>query len=483
MMKLRILCLTLLILLEASTIELTSGYPSKQNYQSYTYVYEVSKEGKIDVKITFTANGEGSSWIVVPIYEKYNFTVTNGNLYDEKKDVVSIFYANYSFKYSGTPTVFQISFSYKYGALIVEPNGAFFSTHIQFYPLATGRVVVYLPHNFKVVASDPLWLKKIDAGDRQKIMYNPPVSARILISFKTNKTDFITVEGPGVEVITPERYREVAKNLTEMYEKVKSRLEGITHTKINKLKVHFFVPSKMKDLEELGYTPFKGDSLGDVNVNLITIRMKEGITEQVMLHEFVHHYLWAAGIQPKLLWVHEGFANYLSTEILYEQGVDVKDFIYEGLDQVPEYTRGDYSFLDDWRPGQERQDVALCYAASLYIIKYIGDEYGGLNFYGKFFEELTSEGAKIDTTQEFVEILSKASGSDMKPMFKAWKFDLTLNNTEPSISNPIEQWSRDLLKLIVLLIVVTLIITVIVLKARSKEEEYSMYFETELPPT
>ncbi|RLG45875.1 MAG: hypothetical protein DRN81_00385 [Thermoproteota archaeon] len=457
--------LILLILLPLASVKCASDRPV------YQYTYYVSREGYINVSVTFIAKNEGYSWLLVPRYEPWNLTVTHGEIREVENKPVTIFYNNYSFYYSGTPATFELSFSYRFGALIVEPNGAFFSTQITVSPSSTGSVLVVMPEDFKAKGSEPWWSKKWAEAGYTYYKYDLPRNGRILISFEVESNgDLVEIEGDGITIHTPRRYIDVAENLTDIYDVIKSRIIETTATNIEHIHVYFYVPKDMDEILELGYTPFSmvSNKLGDVYINLITVRMISGASEQAMLHEIIHHYLWKAGIDVNLLWVHEGLANYLSTEFLKDLGYPAENLTYEDLNEVPQTTRGKYGFLQDWRPGDRVLNIGLYYAASLYIIKTIGDQYGGLRFYSKLFKLIVDDKATISSTGQFVDYLSKAAGSDLTPMFKSWGFSVE----RPGVQVEKE---RDYL----LYVIAGLIVVLVVVLAREvlkpsyyAEEEY-----------
>ncbi len=459
---------TLFILLILLPLARVRCVPDRPVYQ---YTYHVSREGYINVSITFTAKNEGYSWLLVPRYEPWNLTIKQGEVREVENEPVSVFYSNYSFYYSGDLVAFELSYSYRFGALIVEPNGAFFSTQITVSPSSAGSVLVVMPGDFKPKGSEPWWSKKWDEAGYTYYKYDLPRNGRILISFKVESNgDLIDIDGNGITIHTPRRYTDVAENLTHIYDVVKSRIIETTATDIEHIHVYFYVPQDMDEILELGYTPFSkvSNKLGDVYINLITVRMISGASEQAMLHEIIHHYLWKAGIDVNLLWVHEGLANYLSTEFLKDLGYPVENLTYEDLEKIPQTTGGNYGFLQDWRPGYHTQNVGLYYAASLYIIKTIGDRYGGLQLYSKMFRQIVDDKVTISSTGQFIDYLGKAAGSDLTLIFKNWGF--TVERPRVQIEK-----GRDYL----LYIIAVLIILLIVVLAREvlkpsyyAEEEY-----------
>ena len=423
------LLITLIILLSLTPYH-------AEDRPNYIYTYYVSRDGYINVTIDFTGSGDGYSWLLVPRYEPWDIKIVRGNLQELENKAVSVFYNNYSFYYSGDPATFQISYLYRFGALIVEPNGAFFSTQITVSPRSTGSVFVVMPEDFKAKGSEPWWNKRWSQEGYTYYMYSlPPNEAgRILISFEVeDKGDLVKIEGDGITVNTPRRYIDVAENLTKIYSAVKREIERITHTTIEYAHVYFYVPMDMNEILELGYTPFSqvSNKLGDIYINLITVRMISGASEQAMLHEIIHHYLWKAGIDVSLLWVHEGLANYLSTEILKAKGYPVENLTYENLEEIPQITGDKYGFLEHWRVSSRPANIGLYYAASLYIIKTLGDQYGGLELYSKLFMLINKDKTILTTTDNFVDYLSQAAGVDLSQKFRKWGFTIG----QPKIRN------------------------------------------------
>ncbi|RLG37321.1 MAG: hypothetical protein DRO01_07235, partial [Thermoproteota archaeon] len=75
----------------------------------------------------FTSDAPGRAWIMVPKFREYSLSrqgVTSTSL---QRDTAYYFYSNLSFEFEAGASL-EMSYSYRFGSFIVEPNGVFFST-------------------------------------------------------------------------------------------------------------------------------------------------------------------------------------------------------------------------------------------------------------------------------------------------------------------------------------------------------------------
>jgi hypothetical protein len=183
-----------------------------------------------------------------------------------------------------------------------------------------------------------------------------------------------------------------------------------------------------------GFVPFESGTLGAINLNMIYFRTLKGNIEITAIHELAHHFIWAMGVDPGTLWIHEGLATYLSIEI--------GDYL--GYSTVAEEYRETYNmlvaqldslgFIQGW--GMEPIDTAYYYAAAYYIFDDIGERYGGLDFYKELFRRL-SEYESIDT-YIFVSVLDSLVPDDMYDYFKKTGFYIEATVNIESIKTEVE---------------------------------------------
>ncbi|MGC9020787.1 MAG: hypothetical protein ACP5KE_06210, partial [Candidatus Methanodesulfokora sp.] len=119
------------------------------NRPSLTYTFIVHEDGLTDIIYRFSSENGGASWFLVPKFENYTMRLIKGSINPSLKGAYTTsgeefyFYENFSFSYS-PGTVLELNWSYKYGAMIIEPNGMFYSTQIGFSPQTYCRVLIYL---------------------------------------------------------------------------------------------------------------------------------------------------------------------------------------------------------------------------------------------------------------------------------------------------------------------------------------------------
>ncbi len=422
-MKKSALVLALLLLMN---LVLTVQLP--QGGGKYTYVYEVEDTGWTHIMIKFEGKGAGKSWVLVPKFREYDLKLLSGSI--TEKRVINktdyYFYANLTFSYKEN-TSFEIRWSYRFGALIIEPNGVFFSTQIGFSRLDSADILVKLPKEFESLEVEPRGYRISEDEVSRYVKYHLEGSLnntmRVLIAFKVKKTEFLTKKVGNLEIIYPPRYEDLAQNISKYYQGVISEIMDYTASdqELN-IKVKFFVPGSMKEITTLGYTGprYTSDVItpGVVNLNMMLVRMISTELPNTLTHELLHQYMQYSGLTVDLRWAHEGLAQYLS-------GVIVKDalgmdgtFEKEAEDAVKfvdAQTGGDYGFLVSWRGGGLPENPYLYYSASLALIYKLAKEFGGPSIYKKFFHEVRKDGAKVDTLAKFVYYLSKATGKDLIP--------------------------------------------------------------------
>jgi hypothetical protein len=94
------------------------------------------------------------------------------------------------------------------------------------------------------------------------------------------------------------------------------------------------------------------------------------------------------------------------------------------LEAAASELNGDYSTIQYWRPGSSVSSLYENYAASYHIFKTLGDEYGGLTLYSKFFRGLQDLKSDLKSTNIAVYQLGLAAGVNLFPVFSEWKFEL-----------------------------------------------------------
>ncbi len=403
---------------------------------SYCYTFLVGSDGDANVTVTFTSPQPGSTWLLVPKgFAEWSPKVLSGELLSEElseaKPLSYAFYLNYSFSFvPGGEGEFKLIIEYwaPYVALIEEPHGIFFSTQVSASPGDDVEVKVALPpgasSQVEVYGALSHRVEVVD-GRVWVLVEGPVASGRLTVEFElpSKQASLVSVEEGCFKATAPSRYLDIARDIVELYAELYPELRDLFNLELDEVEVRLYVP----DAEDIaqgvgGFVPFRAGKPGEINLNVFYVRAVEGTMEVIALHELIHHFLWRAGIEPSLLWVHEGLAEYLSIELGKQaglgEGVEDREVALSSVaSQLPSY-----GFVEDWSFNQPG-DLTSYYAASYMVFKRLADEYGGLELYDKFFN-CTRSRAPVDESSEAVECLSLAAGVDLKPLFASWGFEL-----------------------------------------------------------
>ncbi|MCS7103191.1 MAG: hypothetical protein NZ992_04835 [Candidatus Korarchaeum sp.] len=410
----------------------------------YTYTYVVRETGWVDITTRFESNSSGVSWVLVPKFQNYSLRVLSGSIEDYKliENTNYYFYSNYTFSYS-KGTALEISWSYRFGALIIEPNGAFFSTQISFNRKDDALVTVILPAEYSVQGVEPKGYATEKEGNQTTVKYYLDGSRnntmRVLISFKARESSMEERSVGKLTLVYPKRYEDFVRNISIYYEKTLPLIQDITSMKEEiPIKVNLFVPEKMEDITTQGYTGprYTSDVItqGEVHLNMMLARMPEYELPMTLVHELLHQYMQVAGLGIGVRWMHEGLAQYLSYLIVREIGMNPpEEPNNETASLVMASTGGDLSFLLDWRGGGLPGDPSLYYTASLILVKDLADKYGGYEVYKKLFLEMKKDRATVNSPEDLVRYLNKAIGNNVSEFFRAYSIMISENSQQSSL--------------------------------------------------
>jgi len=428
---------TVLIILSLSALYTPVRYMADLNSNGkYSYVMTVDDEGKLKVEIFYYSNlRKGSSWVLVPKnFTEWKLEVLEGEIESsEIKDAYTktgekyVFYYNFTYNFTSSNS-FKIKITYEmdYGSIIVEPQCLFFSPQIGFNPQDSCIVHIFFPKT-AVLDADVMYPQPAGIEEQpnayEVTFYLQDNMARIAIEYTTiNPPDIVKIKRGIYTVETPKRYLNLAERLINAYETVYNNLTRIFSTNLTSVYVKFYAPS-LEDLWIGGFIPFNGTHLSEINLNLFFIRTSPGYWEQIAIHELIHHFVWAAGISPNLLWFHEGLAEYISFELTLGAGWTGAEDRRERLEIIAEALKQEYGFIQDWRPGKLSGNIIMYYAAAYSVVKELAQSYGGLEFYRKFFSQI--KGFKnITSTDTLVYYLSKCAEEDLTPKFIQWRFNV-----------------------------------------------------------
>lgn len=449
------LLLTILVLCLGLGVISSFSSPEVEGYFKYEFV--VDEDGFTHVRISYTSSMErGSSWVVVPRFSRWlNYTV-NGWIYDwtlgETENYTGssyYFYRVLEFHFVSARGRFEMIIEYNFStaAMIIEPNGIFYSPQIGFKRGSRFEALVIFPSTFRVNLNEALAFGSAGSygPDRSSSnssfvrFRNIPLNENLLrieISFRVNREpDIVNLESGIFKFSTVRRYRDYAWKILNLYNATYDMLVNLFNTTLSKpdsssgrgVTIRFFLPDFYSLMSIGGYVPFSGGEMGDIHINFIFTRYVEGYLEVIALHELVHHFLWKAGISPQnLLWFHEGMAQYVSLNIAerigYEGVTMIKQEVEEGVQNLKALVGENFGFLKDWTLSSTPRDLNTLYAAAYYVVYKLAEEYGGLEYYARLFRLIS--GRKIENNAMLCYYLSLAAGESVADKFNSWGFNI-----------------------------------------------------------
>jgi len=437
----------LMILSVALNAEGLANIVSAQIPGLFSYEFVVDEEGFTKVNITYTTNGaRGSSWVLVPKFSEWtNHTVrgkvTECGLRDagELTGVPYFFYEALWFFYDSDGSEFEmnVQFNLSTAAMIIEPDGVFYSPQIGF---EEGRVEaeVTLPEGFSIKQGEALALGSAGAyrpsslGSDYVLFDNLPEtenSFRIEIGFRTSgdEADLRTLQSGVFAFETVPRYEGYAEEILTLFNRTYGGLVELFNVTLETAEVRFFLPEFNSLFSPGGYVPFVSRQIGDIHINILYTRYVRGYIEVIALHELVHHFLWKAGISPQtLLWFHEGMAEYISLEIAntlgYEGSRIMKEELEEGVSQLQQIVGDDFGFITQWSPSRQPENTWSYYVASYCVVSRLAEPRGGLEYYNRFFRLI--KGKNVDSNAAIGYYLGLAANESVADTLNRWGFEI-----------------------------------------------------------
>jgi len=436
---------------------------------SYSYKFTVNDEGFTDVEVNFAStDASGSSWVIVPKFSRWTYTVTSGSVLQTRNLSTTdvgledlYFYKVFSFSFRSTNTFgMKVQFDFEQGALIIENRGIFFSPQIGYQKSdgASGQAEVLFDSHLtvnqnKAIAVGAQSYKWTEISS-QRVFFNLPGNEdllRVQIEFTTSQTaqeTTLTSKNQVFSFTSPNRYVTDASNILNLYDEIYNDYTWLFNVTLTpQVGVQFFLPSFEEFLSVGGFVPFtETTGAGKINVNIFYTRAVNGTIEVIATHELVHHFLIKAGLSPNdFLWFHEGMAQYVSTTLVeslgYEGATQEKDRLEQGASQLIGLLGGEkFDFLQDWSPSASPTNVENYYVASYYVASRIAQDYGGLDYYKRFFELI--HGVKVDDIDVFTLYLSKAANASVALTLQEWGFNVFDLYTSPEIREKIEETQR-----------------------------------------
>lgn len=432
--------------------------------KNFSYKFYVDDNGNTNVTIFFYDAGNGTSWILIPKGQENNVSIAiyNGKvlnvLYQKliEGGEENPFYVIMKFKYeTGDVVNLSISYSMPYGSLIIEPKAIFVSPRVTHEETGFTKTITSLPDyavtdergvsSFSGLIRDVRITKR---GDRVVVEASISSDDRVVIEYsvplRCNMTD-ITIGSFTFK--TPLRYLNFACDILRTLNDSYTIYRSIFDTELENVEIQFFVPS-MRDLVAglEGYVPFEAGKLGAVHLNILYIRGVEGFMDVIALHELAHHFLWALGVPPSRLWIHEGIAEYLSLTIGRSLGYAEAVAMHEsGLVSVWKELDDNLGFVQRWTPFYTPpQGLRYCYAASYYIFKTLCEEYGELDYLRRLFELFKKIDWNNDT--QIIEAFGLAANNvtGVFALFHKWGFEF---KSPPSTTFLISKVKKDVLSM------------------------------------
>jgi len=408
--------------------------------ETYMYNMKFDQDGLTTVQILFNSGfvGSGASWVAVP----KNFTDTSvqplkGTVLSMMRQAYRLgeggqphqFYDNLTFTYtsSNEPFSMRLRYNMTYGAIIVEPNGFFYSPQIGVPSSASVQAILTFPDGVESLDEVQPAPERIESSySRLELSFNLPSESRIAVTFRVSWASQTSHIQEGiVEADVPSRYLELGTSMVELYKSAIPLMNGLFNETVDRISMKFFIPSTLPELGIGGYTPIDPSSFetGTIHLNLFYFRALPGTMETIAVHELTHQYEARAGISPELLWVHEGLANYVAVQMGKPLGYDVTSTDSD-LESAASELNGNYGMLQYWQQGGAVGSLFQYYAASYQVFKTFGGKYGGLSLYSKFFAQLRELRDGLRSTNVAVYELGLAAQANLSSQFTKWGFEL-----------------------------------------------------------
>ena len=420
--------------------------------QSYTYNMTFDHDGLTMVEVLYDSGfvGSGSSWIAVPknLIAETTVVALKGVISSVvrlpyltgQEPLAHPFYDNLTFTYASDsdPFSMDLRFNMTNGAMIVEPNGFFYSPQIGVPSSAKVQAKLTFPDGVESLDEvQPAPTKVETNGSPASLLFNLEPESRIAVTFTVSWIQQTShIQEAQVSADVPSRYLDLGTKIVELYKKAMPLMNDLFNGTVNQISMRFFTPSSLPELSIGGYTPIDPSSFqtGAIYLNLFYFRAVSGTMETIALHELTHQYETHGGISPNLLWVQEGLANYVAVQMGRSLDYDVTSTDAD-LESAVSGLAGNYGMIQYWRPGGTAGSLFQYYAASYKIFKTLGNEYGGLSLYSRFFAHVHELNDALASTNVAIYELGLSAHSDLSPQFTEWGFELVnLSNIAVRIS-------------------------------------------------
>jgi hypothetical protein len=419
---------------------------------SYYYRFTVDREGFTNVEINFSStDSSGSSWVFVPKFSSWNRTVTVGEIIGQPEVVATnqvasddyYFYEAFKFNYHASGFFnMTVKFGFANGALIIEPDGIFYSPQIGFQSGSVAQAEVLFDENLVVTQDGTRALAIGATGDSvqatllqtNRALFNLPVNIvriQVELSLGSATPDYVNLMSGDNKTFafrTPLRYLNYSRAVLNLYDQIYGNFTRLFNVTLENIVVQWFLPDFETLLTIGGFVPLTEDELGDVNINVFFIRAVNGTVEIIASHELVHRFLGKAGLSAgSFLWFHEGMAQYVSLSFVEKMGHDEAVHERSDLDQsavqLVAARSGNIGFVQQWSPFSQPVDLTSYYVASYYVVSELGEMHGGLDFYQSFFQLIY--GSNVNSNDLLAFYLSKAANASVALTLRRWGFSVT----------------------------------------------------------
>jgi len=464
---LRLFILIAIVLLITYSISIFQGKSAASS--SYSYKFQVNPEGFTNVEVNFSStDSSGSSWVIVPKFSSWNYTFTPSSSTFQSRLVSTsdvgledlYFYQAFSFSYTATsPFSMRVQFDFDSGALIIDNRGIFFSPQIGYQKggviSAKGEVLFdsrLTVNQNKAIAIGTQSYTWTEIGP-QRVLFNLPKNEDLLrlqvefTSSLSSQSTTLTSQNGVFSFTSANRYVDYASNILNLFDRLYSNYTRLFNVSLTpSIGVQFFLPDFDEFLSLGGFVPFSERGAGKINVNIFFIRAINGTIEVIAAHELVHHFLIKSGISPNdFLWFHEGMAQYVSVIMVerlgYEGATLEKDSLEQSTSQLIALLRGEnFGFLQNWSPVFSPTNVENYYVGSYYVVSRLAQDYGGLDYYERFFELI--HGIDVDNIDILTLYLSKAANASVALTLQGWGFSVFDLYTSSEITEKIVEVQR-----------------------------------------
>jgi len=439
---------------------------------SFSYTFNVSADGAADVQIDFSSSDKsGSYWVVVPKDTGWNYTYapSTASFQSSTASTTSVglgelfFYQVFMFQYTSSSSFsLRVQFNFEDAAIIVDDRGIFFSPQIGYKRVGqtTGTAEVLFDSHLTVNQNNVVGIGSQTFLPSQtssnRVFFNLPSNEdlmRLQIEFNTTLPLQSTTVNSGNGIFsfdTPIKYQAYATNILNVYDEVYSNFTRLFHVSLTPpVGIQFFLPSFEELLTLGGFTPFSALGAGTININVFFIRAVNGTIEVIAVHELVHHFLITANISPDtFLWFHEGMAQYVSIDFVqrlgYEGASQEKADLEQSSQTLISYLGGEHfdslqPSLQDWNPSVSLQDEGNYYVAAYYVTSRLGQDYGGLDFYNRFFNLIHEDNADLTDIDILTLYFSHAANASVALNLQGWGFNVVDLYTSKDVRDKITE--------------------------------------------